>query len=516
MANKKFESANNQFWSKFKEPNSGEFLLVETSTHPVINHSNAVVAKIVAKAKNLQIAWLINPNTDIKLLKSYSPNSVFINIPKIKPEVQFYLLILSLFYFFQHVLLTNKLLSFSYKNVRYGDFVYDGYLAGNKMATLHRFDPRMVLTFFQLLLNDTKARFILSQYSVKAVLISHYIGLETGPLTRVVLQAKIPVYWKGGGHEIINLSVFKNLNQIYNYPKKPSLKIIKRLITKHQAKIEAEFDKLIKDLQKSDNFNPLSVAYKNKVFNTVNRKDFLKKMKLNDKPIIFIMLHAFNDHPHSHFKKMLFKDYYDWFIQTLKFAQQDSSKNWIFKEHPASDLYPTKDLDLKKMMKNLPQHVKFVSRKNYVNAATVLNVADLIVTCLGTAGVEMPALKGIPVIIAGESSYSGLDFTLEPHSKKQYFEILRRSVPKPLSSQKQLKAKCCYLYSNKYCVMPFAAGPSTTFEENTNPHKLKNSYFDRILAVYKNKSKIIYRQFQEYVRTIRKNDFQSLNRIPLH
>ncbi|MFB6187258.1 MAG: hypothetical protein ABEI86_10375, partial [Halobacteriaceae archaeon] len=31
---------------------------------------------------------------------------------------------------------------------------------------------------------------------------------------------------------------------------------------------------------------------------------------------------------------------------------------------------------------------------------------------------------GIPAILAGESRYSGFEFTIEPQSKKEYFDIL--------------------------------------------------------------------------------------------
>ncbi|GAI50349.1 unnamed protein product, partial [marine sediment metagenome] len=80
---KKFIRTNKVFWQKFKEADSKNFLLVETSNHPVINHANAVAGKIVAQAKNLRIAWIKYPYTDESLMRSYSPNSLFISFSKI-------------------------------------------------------------------------------------------------------------------------------------------------------------------------------------------------------------------------------------------------------------------------------------------------------------------------------------------------------------------------------------------------------------------------------------------------
>ena len=79
MFDQNFINANRDFWAKFKESDTDNLLLVETSNHPVIGHSNEVAAKMIAHAKNLRIAWLKNENIDEELMRSYSENSIFIN-----------------------------------------------------------------------------------------------------------------------------------------------------------------------------------------------------------------------------------------------------------------------------------------------------------------------------------------------------------------------------------------------------------------------------------------------------
>ena len=510
---KNFIKINKKFWHKVKESDSDNLLLVETSGHPVVNHSNAIVAKIIAQAKNLRIAWIKNLDTDKMLMKSYSPNSLFIKFEKIHIIKRLSILLLSIFYYIYYVLFKNKLLSFKFKKIPYGDFVYDIYLSEYSMATLHRFDFRIILIFYRVLIADIRARNILNKNNIKRVLISHYTGLKSGPLFRVAMQKKIPCYLKTGGHKIFTLSVYNNLSQIHDYPLRPSKKELNQLIKNYKKFVERDFYRLINNID--DLYaRSFSLAYGKGIFSKTTRKVFLKKMKLNDRPIVFIMLHAFNDHPHSHFKKMLFKDYYDWFIQTLNFAKQDKSKNWIFKEHPANKFYLTKDLNLKKMMKNLPKNLRFVSRNSKIKTSTVLNVADTIITCLGTAGIEIPALKRTPAVIAGDSSYSGFGFTIKPQSKKQYFSTLKKLPYKPLSAKEQLRAKSCYMYLTKYCLVPFAAGPDISLEEIMKPEKIETKYFKRILKNYKNKSTIIYNQFNEYVKKIKKENFCRLNSLP--
>ena len=168
-------------------------------------------------------------------------------------------------------------------------------------------------------------------------------------------------------------------------------------------------------------------------------------------------------------------------------------------------------------MRHLPSHVKFVSQGHVIKSSIVLNVADAIVTCLGTAGVEMPALRGIPSIVASDTFYDGLGFTVKPKTKKEYFDLLATINPKALSPEQQLRAKCCYLYLYKYCMMPFSAGPALTVEEiSINSKKLTDSFWERVVKAYAEKNDLIYSQFNEYTAEIKKKDFKKLVRMPFN
>jgi hypothetical protein len=509
-----FIDANMDFWKDMREDDGRDLILVETSDHPVINHSNAIAAKMVARAKKLRIAWIKEGHTDELLMRSYSANSCFIGIPLAPFLIRAQCLARSVFYYLFYVLLIDRIHSFWYKGVPYGDFIYDGYLAACSVATLHRFDIRITAIFYKLLVNDSRARTVLKNENIKAILTVHYIGLDFGPLSRVAMQKGIPVYWKSGGHEIFTLAVFGNLDERYSYPIKPTLREVDILSDKMKGTVESDLKDFIAQVN-NPNYGAFSVAYNNKLTSDMSRERFLDEMCLPDKPIVFVMLHAFNDFPHSHFKKMLFADYYDWFQQTLQFAKTDTSKNWIFKEHPANYFYPTKDLDLNKVMKRLPPHIRYVSYQSDISAATVLNVADAVVTCLGTAGMEMPALRGIPSVIASDTFFDGFGFTIEPKSQSDYFETLKNFLPRPLSEEQKLKAKACYLYIKKYSSVPFAAGPGMTFEESKMPEKLKEIYPQRVMECYRDHAGLIFRQFEEYAQRIGRPDFRCLLRFDI-
>ncbi len=244
-----FLNINSLFWNNFREPDIIDGLvLVEVSTHPVINHANAVVGKIIAYAKNLRIAWLESENINKELMLSYSKNSLFVKFSKVTFFKKMRFFLFSIFYYLRYIFIVNRIHAFKYKGIPYGDFIYDGYLAVFSMVTLHRFDVRLTKIFYILLLNDAQARVVLSNTNIKAILVSHYMGLSTGPLSRIAMQKNIPVYWKGGGHGIINFCVFKDLKQIYDYPLKPTSKEIETLIEKTSEKVEADFQEFISQI----------------------------------------------------------------------------------------------------------------------------------------------------------------------------------------------------------------------------------------------------------------------------
>ena len=136
------------------------------------------------------------------------------------------------------------------------------------------------------------------------------------------------------------------------------------------------------------------------------------------------MMHAFNDYPNS-FGVSIYRDYYQWFQAVLEIAQNNDSVNWIFKEHPGAKYYPTKDINLNTIFgKVLNKNIKFIEANANFNTSSLRYIADVICTCIGTAGLEYAAF-GIPCVLGGKSWYSGFGFTIEPINENEFIEILR-------------------------------------------------------------------------------------------
>jgi len=190
----------------------------------------------------------------------------------------------------------------------------------------------------------------------------------------------------------------------------------------------------------------LAFNRKNRLYSSAD--EFCREVGLDpSRPTVFIMLHAFNDFPHSHFTKpMLFQDYYVWFRRTLEIATEVTSVNWVFKEHPAAAFYVTHDLNLDDLFAGISQaHIRFLSRDADFNAASVAKIANSVVTCQGTVGLEYSSL-GTPCLLAGESPYSGLGFSLEPQTVADYERQLRRIASLTRLTDDQIRRARTALY----------------------------------------------------------------------
>jgi hypothetical protein len=84
----------------------------------------------------------------------------------------------------------------------------------------------------------------------------------------------------------------------------------------------------------------------NKFKENLKINTFFKNLSTTYQKIILIAPHAFSDAPHIN-GKLIFKDYYTQFIETLNFIKKIENKNnflWIIKQHPGNFLYHEQEI----------------------------------------------------------------------------------------------------------------------------------------------------------------------------
>lgn len=510
-----FLQKNKEFWSQFRVKDSGKKILVETPCIGSMFHRQGVMTNMFNQAKGWQPIWLCKKKhkVNLYLAKSYCQNAEIANLWKILifPHLIFKIFFLSLYKYIE-IYFKKNILTFHYDNIRYGDILYDRYLNKFKTATIKERDLKLLYIILNLIFQHESITIILKNYKYAAVLVTHTIS-SSGIMLRAAIKNGLEAYFASGSQFKLVIQKYKNINDSYEYHLKPCKHNIEEIINTFGKKTKELYKNLFKmqSQGKLDWNSNYAFSKKNKTY--CKREKFNKEYNLdNAKKNIFVMLHAFTDHPHSHFRWMLFKDYYDWFVQTLNFAKKNTKVNWIFKEHPSKRYYPIKQ-DIPNLFKNSFKNIVYIDDKHQINTISLKYCADLIITCIGSAGFELPAMAGIPALIAGDTFYNELGFTLEPKTKEKYFTILNNIENiKKLNHNQITKAQVAYLYIHLFAKTPFYLSLSSSMDITSldkNP-----DWQNKIIKAYQEKKELILKELNEYIKQLKKENFKSL-KMPL-
>jgi hypothetical protein len=407
----------------------------------------------------------------------------------------------------------RDILSFRYDGIKYGDIVYDSYLAERQAATIARIDTYILRLIYKCIRRHEYVLQILKSDSFEAVLVSHRIGIKSGIILRAALRHGYSAYSSAGLHRA-TLMLSRDPSEAISYEYKPRKADIDDLLS---SLSEEDFENVFNSIKNEHVSGKLSAdsefAFSKSKRMYKDKGKFCQDFGLDtEKPIIFIMLHAFTDHPHSHFRWMLFDDYYDWFAQTLSFAKTFDNANWIFKQHPSNKFYPIRDRNIEAMFIQPRSNIVYMDEENQIDTRSIGYIGDLVVTCLGSAGFEIPALFGVPAVVAGDNPYAGLGFTFEPKSRKEYFETLRRigEMGKlDIGRQKRARATYCFIYS--VSTVEVDAVPALTLE-NHHDKDLDDWYWREVEKLYATKGETIISQIRRYIQMVANPTFRALRR----
>ena len=509
---KAFIQRNRDFWTSFPVRNTDQKVLIEEPSVSYITHVNTVFAIILNQAKSYTPVWLYSGAWDIELLKSYIPTAEYARLPKPSwlDELR---MISTTVWKFLVMYRTKDILSFSYDGVRYGDIVYDSYLWQNQVATVKKVDPRMLRIIWSCIRRHECVRDLLSSGDFEAVLVSHQVGINSGVILRTALRYGYKGYLRAGQYQS-TLQCFEKIDEVYDYEYKPFPEDIDTINAtlgpEFDTVYNAVFDKHVSGKSSADAryaFSPDNKYYS-------DRESFVHDFGLDPgKKNVFVMLHAFNDHPHAHFRWMIFRDYYDWFAQTLSFARTFTKVNWIFKQHPSIRFYPMKDVSFENLFRDVPENVIYISEENQIDTRSLIYCADVVITCAGSAGFELPAMAGIPSIVAADNHYSNLGIALEPRTKEQYFEILSNvhRIDR-LAPEQQKRAQAAYMHIYEFSRVRVSACLPLSHEEQ-NDSNVNNWYWEKVEEFYDTRGEVIRDEIRRYVSEVAKPGFKRLNSL---
>lgn len=483
---KRFVETNRAFWRHFWPAPDGQedvrHVLIESSEHPIVNLCNASFGAIVCHARNLRPIYLLPGFRDRsfrRVLESYHPRSRFIYTTEpryLLGRVWAFLLALKAWLGLQT---PSHILEFQVDGIRFGDIIYDNVLVRG-YATIRSINRDVLWVLYEFFKHRMMIKDIIGRYPLDSFVVAHTIGLFGGTFSRYLVKARVEVINRVGSHQVLARK-YRSPADIGVYTKKPEPRYFDHMAGLPDDVVLPLATRYIEDrqTQKVDHISvELAFSQQKRLFE--NREEFCRVYGLDPrKKIVFVMLHAFNDHPHSHFaRRLYFQDYFDWFEKTLEVARDTPTVNWVFKEHPAAEFYRTKDVDLDALFAGLGQpHIAYLDRQADFNALSVRYLAHAIVTCIGSAGMEY-ACFGIPCLLGGESPYSGFGFTIEPATLDEYRATLRRIGTLGPLSDRQVKAAKLVMYFE----MPMMHGEDYLFCPRYGYREIIGMQPDRLLG----------------------------------
>jgi len=144
------------------------------------------------------------------------------------------------------------------------------------------------------------------------------------------------------------------------------------------------------------------------------------------------------------FHNTAFENMTEWIMETISYFIKRPDLQLIVRIHPAEvkgavetqhKLYP----QILQKFTCLPGNIKIIDSQSDISTYTLSNLVDAAIVYTTKVGLEF-AIKGVPVIVAGEAFYRGKGFTYDTNSKSEYFGLLN-NLASLKKNQPQLIAK---------------------------------------------------------------------------
>lgn len=362
----------------------------------------------------------------------------------------------------------ENIYGFCFKGYYIGKNVYSSfrrYLKGRPMLK----EQENVLRYYLYagLANIEMAENFIAKEKPDRIMISQGAYTDYGSPIKVFFKNKIPVsiglfgLWYNNTTE--NYQSFSFLEN----PEKVSLQMISEKTWQRYKN---------KPLSKSEN-KQLDNFFLDTYRNTEGKANFYDFE--NNNPTWCIFAHLIWDAVDDMYP-MIYKNFDEWIISTLKEISRIKDINWLIKVHPVEFFQPEGSqknygvLDvIRENFGDLPPHIKILKSDKTMNNLDLYKSITGGITAVGTAGLEL-AVMGKPVLLSGDTHYAKKGFTYDASSRQRYVYYLRNIRKLKSLSESQIKKarRYAYLYFIKKQI-PFDYFRKENID-SLDPQKIKN------------------------------------------
>lgn len=149
-----------------------------------------------------------------------------------------------------------------------------------------------------------------------------------------------------------------------------------------------------------------------------------KKLNLDDRPVVLLATNVLGDSL-TLGRQVFSKTMADWVEQTVRYFVDRQDVQLVIRVHPGEVLtHGTSMVEvIKGALGEIPAHIRLIEPDEKINTYDLLDITQLGLVYSTTVGLEM-AMRGIPVIIAGQTHYRNRGFTNDPDTWEMYFSML--------------------------------------------------------------------------------------------
>jgi hypothetical protein len=156
-----------------------------------------------------------------------------------------------------------------------------------------------------------------------------------------------------------------------------------------------------------------------------------EQLNLDKRPIVLLPTNVLGDSL-TLGRQVFTKTLADWVSRTILYFIGRPDIQLVIRVHPGEILsreYSMLDV-VKQTLPELPEYIHLIHPEEQINTYDLVSITDAGLVYTTTVGLEM-ALKGIPVIVTGQTHYRNRGFTYDPESWVEYFKLLGMILEKP-------------------------------------------------------------------------------------
>jgi hypothetical protein len=149
-----------------------------------------------------------------------------------------------------------------------------------------------------------------------------------------------------------------------------------------------------------------------------------EKLGLDDRPIILLATNVLGDSL-TLGRQVFTETMAEWVEGTVRYFADRRDVQLVIRVHPGETLtHGTSMVDVVNAeLGKIPDHIHLIPPEERINTYDVVDVAELGLVYTTTVGLEM-AMRGIPMLVAGQTHYRNRGFTHDPGSWEEYTRML--------------------------------------------------------------------------------------------